>query len=290
MSSLNGQAHELERISELSHYLGPNLKDLQLGGPNDPQLILLFGWLGAKLPQLMKYSTKYSEMYPAAAQVIIGADNVAAVIGSRATNVKRQTPILEKLAQLGLFGENPPRVLIHIFSGGGAIQLLWLALAQKSRAPKLAQNARALACLVIDSAPGSFKHADARRTFTTGLTGFTKQVGLALASLVYIGGQTKSFITGTPSGHNFIRDGLNDPQIFPFMDSATPRLYLYSDSDRFSPVGSVKDHIEAAKQKGLNIQEEYFLGSPHVQHSRIYPDRYWDAVTARWGDTVRSKL
>ncbi|KAJ6447399.1 hypothetical protein C8R47DRAFT_967245, partial [Mycena vitilis] len=248
--------------------------------------------VGAKLPQLMKYSGKYSDMYPAAKQVIIEADNVAAVIGSRATNVriinldplsldvsqsksvkvKRQKPILEKLTQLGLFGEHPPRVLIHIFSGGGAIQLLWLALAQKSRAPRL-ENARALACLVIDSAPGSFKHADARRTFTTGLTGFSKQVGLVLASLVYIGGETRSFITGTPSGHDFIRDGLNDPQIFPFMDRATPRLYLYSDTDRFSPVGPVKFHIEAGKQKGLNIQEEYFLGSPHVQHSRIYPDR-----------------
>jgi hypothetical protein len=99
-------------------------------------------------------------------------------------------------------------------------------------------------------------------------------------------------ITGNPSTHDFIRDGLNNPKIFPWMDSGTPRLYLYSDADQYSRVEDVKEHIEAAKKKGLNVREEYFRGSQHVQHSKAEPDRYWKAVRSIWGDAVRvrSKL
>jgi hypothetical protein len=97
-------------------------------------------------------------------------------------------------------------------------------------------------------------------------------------------------ITGSPSLHNFTREGLNNPKIFPLMESTTPRLYLYSDADKFSLVSDVKAHIEAAKRKGLNVREEYFWGSQHVQHSRAYPEKYWSAVCSIWGDVVRSKL
>ncbi|KAJ7916251.1 hypothetical protein B0H13DRAFT_1609565 [Mycena leptocephala] len=194
------------------------------------------------------------------------------------------------LGKLGLFGETPPRMIIHVFSSGGSFQLLWLALALESTSPKPAQQTQPLTCLLFDSAPGSVHLADVQHVLTLSLTGLKRLVGLAVASLIYTGAVTISMITGSPSLHNFIREGLNNPKIFPWMESTTPRLYLYSDADKFSLVSDVKAHIEAAKRKGLNVREEYFLGSQHVQHSGAYPEKYWGAVCSIWGDVVRSKL
>jgi hypothetical protein len=143
---------------------------------------------------------------------------------------------------------------------------------------------------MIDSAPGSYLHSDTQKLLTFSLTGFKRLVGLALASLVYIRLQMRSLATGHPVIHDFIREGLNNPEIFPWMDSTTPRLYLYSDADQVSDACDIRAHMEAAKRKGLNVREECFLESQHVQHSRVYPDRYWGAVRSIWGDTVGSKL
>ncbi|KAJ6544358.1 hypothetical protein B0H19DRAFT_1267637 [Mycena capillaripes] len=276
----------MQQINDISHYVPP--KDSQ-GGQEDPQVILVFGWLGVALSQLMKYSSKYSNAYPAASQLIIQSDAVAMAV--RTTTANQQ--ILEMLAKLGLFGEAPPRMLIHVFSGGGSFQLLWLALALKSKPPP---KGAPLTCLVIDSAPGSYHHANYQGVLTYYLSGreyvsgLKRLVGVVLVSFIYIGLKTTWIITGHPTMHAFICEGLANPQIFPWTNSGTSRLYLYSDADQTSFVGDVKAHIAAAKQKGLNIREEYFLGSPHVQHSRVYPERYWAAIRSIWDDTVRSKL
>ncbi|KAF8130033.1 hypothetical protein K438DRAFT_1948428 [Mycena galopus ATCC 62051] len=236
------------RINDFAHYVTPQASD---GGPKDPQIILVFGW--------------------PASQLIIQADTIRGQWASRAAN----RPILEKLAQLGLFGPTPPRLLIHTLSGGGAIQFLWLGLALQSRL--CGDTQQPLTCLVIDSSPGSLRHANVQAILTYSLTGPKRLVGLAVASLIYFGLWTKSMISGRPTLHDFMRDGLNNPQILPWMDPSTQRLYLYSDADQITPASVIKEHVEAAKEKGWNVREEYFLGSDHVQHSRKYPQRYWEA-------------
>jgi hypothetical protein len=196
-------------------------------------------------------------------------------------------------------------MLIHILSGGeyvaiffnmlpiqslgGVAQLLRFALALNS-GPPWRVDTRPLTCLVIDSAPGSYHHADAQRVLTYSLTGFKKLVGLAVAALIYMGLHTRSTITGRPMPHEFIRDGLSNPQILPWTDTSTPRLYLYSDADRTSLPSDVEAHIEPVKQNGLNVREEFFIGTEHVQHSREYPERYWNAIRSIWDDRIRSKL
>ncbi|KAJ6535201.1 hypothetical protein DFH09DRAFT_931848, partial [Mycena vulgaris] len=147
-----------------------------------------------------------------------------------------------------------------------------------------------LVCLVLDFTPGAFRHSDLQRVLTLSLSGFKRLAGAAVASILYVALKTTSMISGRPDVHDFIRKGLNNPKILPWMNGATPRLYIYSDADNLSLVNDVSAHIEMAKEIGLNIREERFLGSPHVLHSRAYPQRYWDAVFSRWGDAARSKL
>ncbi|KAJ7255645.1 hypothetical protein C8J57DRAFT_1186301 [Mycena rebaudengoi] len=278
---------DVVRVNNLCHYIPP--RDGFKNGSNDPQLILIFGWMGAYLPQLMKYCAKYSNAYPSAGQVLIQSDVVAGITGIREVNLRRQRPILKLLSELGLFNEKPPRVLLHVFSGGGSSQLLWLALAIETM-PLQAQTSCSPTCLVLDSTPGAFRHSDLRRVFLLGVTGFRRLAGETVASLVYCVLKASSAISGRPTTHDFIRDGLNNPQIFPWMDGTSPRLYLYSDGDQLVHFDDVRQHITAAKAKGLNVRAEEFVGSPHVQHSRMHPDRYWAAVHTAWGQAVRSKL
>ncbi|KAJ7444294.1 hypothetical protein FB451DRAFT_76333 [Mycena latifolia] len=274
-----------ERLRGISYSIPPKHSNGRL---DDPQLILIFGWLGATLPHLMKYAATYSKAYPAAAQVVVLSDVVAAITGSRETNINRQRPIVEKLVQLGLLNETPPRLLLHVFSGGGASQLLWLALALKAVPPNHAR--KSATCLILDSTPGSFHHADLQRVLTVSLKGLARYFMLGAASVLSLVLKARSVISGHPLVHNFIRDGLNNPKLLPWMDETVPRLYLYSDADQQSPVGAVQEHIAAAKKLGFNVREELFLGSPHVQHSKRDPIRYWGAVHSRWGEAVRAKL
>ncbi|KAJ7645017.1 hypothetical protein B0H17DRAFT_1216131 [Mycena rosella] len=66
------------RIGSIGYYIPP----AQPGDKLDaPQLILVFGWFGADLPGLMKYST-YSNVYSPAAQVLILSDLVSVMTGN----------------------------------------------------------------------------------------------------------------------------------------------------------------------------------------------------------------
>ncbi|KAJ7255646.1 hypothetical protein C8J57DRAFT_1345354 [Mycena rebaudengoi] len=283
-------SNDFVRVSDLCHYIpAPD------GGkckPNDPQLILIFSWMGAPLSQLLRYCAEYSTAYPAASQMLIQSDMVTVITESRKTNVHRQRPIVKMLSQFGLFNETPPRILLHVFSGGGSAQLLWLALAIEAEpsSKERMSTSHSPICLVLDSAPGTFQLSDLRRVLSLRLSGFGRLAGETLAFLLFHAVRISLAVSGRASPHDFVREGLNKPKILPWMDSTTPRLYLYSDADEVSRVDGVREHIAAARAKGLNVRVEEFVGSPHVQHSRADPDRYWAAVHAAWGQAVRSKL
>ncbi|KAJ7169302.1 hypothetical protein C8R43DRAFT_1231861 [Mycena crocata] len=274
------------RVSDLCYYVPA--KSMK-GGPDDPQLILIFGWMDATVPQLMRHSAKHSAAYPAANHLLIQSQMASIVTGSREANIKRQTPILGMLRRLGFFDESPPRILLHVFSSGGVAQLLWLALAFEG-SPRNPIHTRPATCLILDSTPGGFRVSDLQRVLTVSLTGFQKLAGTAMATLLAITLKGVALISGRPTAHDFIRDGLNNPSILPWMDRTTPRLYLYSDVDQLSLATDVNTHIVEGKAEGLNIREELFLDSPHLLHSKMYPERYWGAIHSRWRDAVRSKL
>lgn len=71
------------------------------------------------------------------------------------------------------------------------------------------------------------------------------------------------------------------------MSKATPRLYLYSDTDLVIPSKAVEEHIAEAKQEGFDVQAELFHGSAHVSHARKDPERYWGAIRSVWDKAVK---
>ena len=85
-----------------------------------------------------------------------------------------------------------------------------------------------------------------------------------------------------------IRKELNVPNILPWTDERTPREYLYSSTDRGVRSSAVEEHIAEAKEKGLAVREEKFVGSSHVAHVRKDPTKYWNAIEAVWVEALKS--
>lgn len=84
-----------------------------------------------------------------------------------------------------------------------------------------------------------------------------------------------------------IRRELNVPNILPWTDERTPRVYLYSSTDRAVRSSAVEEHIAEARQKGLVVRAEKFVGSSHVAHVRKDPTKYWNAIEAVWMEALK---
>jgi alpha-beta hydrolase superfamily lysophospholipase len=85
-----------------------------------------------------------------------------------------------------------------------------------------------------------------------------------------------------------MREELNQARILPWTNKKTPRLYIYSDTDKMVQQRAVEEHIAEAKGLGFNIKAEYFKGSSHVSHVRLDADRYWAAVKDIWEEAANN--
>jgi len=109
-----------------------------------PNIILIFGWMGALTRHLQHYSRKYTELYPHATQIIVKCPPSFFWTSARGQQ-SRLLPVVEALEGLGCLPsiENPteestcvrPRVLIHSFSNGGGLQLTSLGRLLTSKYP-----------------------------------------------------------------------------------------------------------------------------------------------------------
>lgn len=82
-------------------------------------------------------------------------------------------------------------------------------------------------------------------------------------------------------GTRYLKALLN-PRLLPWMNSQTPRLYVFSKKDELVPWQAVQQHAEAAKTLGLNVRYEIYEESAHVAHMRLDPKRYWASIQDLW--------
>ncbi|KAL0578075.1 hypothetical protein V5O48_003893, partial [Marasmius crinis-equi] len=105
--------------------------------PRAPNVILIFGWMAAKIGHLQKYTSIYEEMYPDATQVVVRNEPIF-FISREPTRQALLQPVVEVLDSLGCLstsakgkylangngtsnGSTPssvpaPRILVHSFS------------------------------------------------------------------------------------------------------------------------------------------------------------------------------
>ncbi|KAI0261100.1 hypothetical protein BC834DRAFT_830670 [Gloeopeniophorella convolvens] len=247
-------------------------------------LIIIFGWLDAQLPHLMKYSQGYTHLYPQATQLIIRS-NIASVFKPQRSRFANLAPALEAVEALGVLDprQSPPRVLSHVFSNGGGMNLVTLSDLLVSR-----QSVPARSALVLDSCPGR----PSIRGSTTAITMFIRSrwlrwPAMVFAALTLAALHCLSLFGVWQDPILYARRALFRPRLLPWMwtgddIAAAPRLYIFSRGDVTVAADAVLAHVERAKEAGLNVSIEEFEGSAHVSHMRTDPVRYWKLISELW--------
>jgi len=179
---------------------------------------------------------------------------------------------------------------------GGCLQLVLLSVLLQSRAACL--RIAEPSAIIFDSCPARYNAAMMASIISVILPGPRNAVNRAAIKTgfwVRIARNYLSLQLGTLPEDLLATqwDRLHRPDLFPWIGKNTKRLYLYSKSDAVIPASMVKEHLEEARQRGLDVYEVGFDESSHVSHAKMYPERYWTAVLSIWDDAstaARHKL
>ncbi|KAK0192650.1 hypothetical protein F5146DRAFT_1136476 [Armillaria mellea] len=263
-----------------------------------PNIILVCGWMGAQLRHIQKYTKAYEQLYPGATQILI-QNQPSFFWSTENSRRKMMAPAAEILEALGTIppqspssilnlSAEPPRILVHSFSNGGAYSLITLGKIMASRGPLPSlETFRPPCAIILDSSPGGSGLSNAVHAFTTLIKNpIMRTAAKVLVCLLYVYGFFVGPFIGRRTALQKVQDGLYNPHVLRWVDERTPRLYVYSRADDMVPWDQVQQHAERTRGLGWDVRTEVFEDSPHVAHARAYPERYWHAVKSLWNDAL----
>ncbi|KAH0833499.1 hypothetical protein J3R83DRAFT_12624 [Lanmaoa asiatica] len=257
-----------------------------------PDVILVFGWMGALTRHLQHYSRKYAELYPRATQIIVKCGPSFFWTSERGKQ-NRLLSVVEALETLGCLPStnNPtqvstrvrPRVLIHSFSNGGGLQLTSLGRLLSSKYPSIPPSQLLVSALILDSTPAIGNFHTIGIAFSIAIRNpVARYVALLIIYIAHALRLSLQNIFGVETVAVRYTKALLQPRLLPWMNSQTPRLYIFSKKDELIPWQEVQKHAEAAKTSGLNVRCEVYEESAHVAHMRLDPKRYWASILDLW--------
>ncbi|KAJ7036837.1 hypothetical protein C8F04DRAFT_1094543 [Mycena alexandri] len=250
----------------------------------DPTVVLIFGWMSARLSHLHKYTAIYREIYPGAT-IILVRSHLDMFWTRRSARKARFQPVIEALKALGCL-ENRQRILTHTFSNGGALHLTAISEMFPSVSVDVPRSASSL---IIDSAPGGDTLAKAMLAVLSPI----KNVWIARLAqgafvVLYFLWWLVGHLLRQPSPIRQMMNALRNPRVLPWIDDRTPRLYVYSKMDAMVPWVDIEEHAAQSASQGLDVRRVCFEKSPHVAHARLYPETYWAAVKDVWDDACNA--
>ncbi|KAI0356358.1 DUF829-domain-containing protein [Trametes cingulata] len=265
----------------------PSVDQKSTSESSDPSLIIIFGWLGAKMQTLRKYADAYRKLYPSSAQVIVSSDPLRFWKPLRFRESALE-PVVQDVEKVLAVPQDapPPRILLHAMSNGGVGSLVDLASAIRKR--RLQAPSGTKCAIVFDSAPAPTRYGMMIRAFTAGFRSrLTKYLMAIVLSMVYVCTFLARITFRLPKPMERELAVLNDPDLLPWTSVRTPRMYLYSSGDRIVHASDVEEHAARAKMVGFPVRMVHFGRSGHVAHARDDPEKYWGAIRTFWEDASR---
>ena len=261
----------------------------------DPGLVIICSWAFAQDKHIAKYLKAYQEeVYPTARLLLLQGSIHNMIWRPDAWQPAHFGPAIYAIKDyLSSVGSESPKILLHVFSNGGAHSAVQLAefYAKDNlttlRSPMLPINA-----LIMDSTPGYPNGALAVKALVQ---------GLPKLPLMNILGPAFVHATVATSGI-FHMLGISELAVNkvwrttkdidgPFLSDKIPRTYIFSNADDVIGEEDVKKHaresIKALEDAGFsdaakNVQCEEFVGTSHVNHMLKNSDRYWKLVKDTW--------
>jgi hypothetical protein len=247
-------------------------------GSSNPTTIIVCQWNGAhpKSRFLASIYAKYHVLYPNARILSIRSLPEFFVTTSTSARLKLFPLVVSALQE-----DTDRRVLVHLFSNGGAQTLVDLCHLWKEQAGAVLP----VKAIVLDSAPGNPGAKEAWAAMAVGLPkGLLWYPAAAVLSLVVVGFWVQKSVFGMSNMVEETRRDLNDGAL---VDLGARRLYIYSEADKLVGFRDVERHAEEARAKGVQVKMQRGGASAHVQHMGKVSDPswevYWKSVLENWG-------
>lgn len=241
-----------------------------------PKTIVITFWMNAPPRALAKYVVGYRRVAPAARIIFVLTSSNDFVF--RFTNGMRQgrvAPAVEAI-RASTYPDKP--VFLHMFSNGGVSTATHLLAAYR----KMTGRSLRISSMIIDSAPGLATVDAAMKAFSFI---FPKQwilrvISKAVLYMFLLLHSVFRKVTRTLDAVESAREAINDRRLLTGVGpkDCPERCYIYSDKDELVDAQDVERHATDAQKKGLVVHREKFLGTPHVSHMRVDPERYWAIV------------
>lgn len=236
-----------------------------------PELIVIFAWFAARDAHISKYTAQYRALFPSSAILVVRSTPRHVFLPrTRKTELLPAVSVLQAINDTGSGSSDRPRVLVHVFSNGGAASvgsMYGLVRAQRVRIPRHVT--------VLDSCPGYFHWRSTHRAIAQALPSWTSPllyVALAVHWLIYR-------VLRKPLMPDLSAAQLNTKELV----GLTPRrVYMYGTGDDMVDWRDVERHAAEARGLGFAVRLERFEGGKHVTHMRTDGDRYWTAVKEAW--------
>lgn len=284
-------AHSLEGFSAIGTGIYLRGSREQCQDTTLPNVILIFGWMGAQLRHLQNYTHAYTKLYPNASQIVVRC-NPDVFWTTTGTRQKRLMPVIDALEALHCFPSSstqpPPRILTHVFSNGGSLQMTLLGHMLLRKYGSTLNQRFITSALVLDSCPATGSLKSIKLAFSAVIRNpILKVLVLAMIYTMHFVGLGLSLVFGKRimTMENLQIDMWN-PRVLPWMGLHTPHLYLFSRKDKLIPWQDVTRHAETAKERGMDARCELFEESEHVAHIRVEPERYWASVQDIWAAAI----
>ncbi|KAF7325567.1 Transmembrane protein 53 [Mycena kentingensis (nom. inval.)] len=254
-----------------------------------PALVLLFGYMDARMPHLQKYVGGLSAQFPGA-EIVVIRSFTDYFWSSTAHVEKTLLPVVDILK--GHAEKSNPSILVHILSNGGGFHYMTL-LRILQTLPSRAPVASIPTALILDSTPGDVG-LQTSLAFAAPSNPVLRLLSLPPLCLFYGAYLAAHVLLGKTNIFTQLRAALHEATIFPTVVGAgagkgTPRMYLYSKKDRISDPVRLQAHVDEAKSAGLDVTAEVYDDAPHVGLARVHPERYWASVKRFWEYAVNSE-
>lgn len=244
----------------MTHYCKDNTDKTD---KTDKTVVVITGWLWSKQSQLKPYVKYYAGH---------GMDVLTITVSPRHILVpdqglKQMEDVISAATKL-----NPKNVIFHQFSTGGYLygQLLRAISGEKSASGKSKEHyeqfQKAIKGQIFDSPPDmhGIAHGISKgfqsNKFVELLVENTLKLYLRLVHN-YAGVEHRA--SSNIFHNNIVR---------------APSLWFYSKSDKIAPWKDCKKVIDTWKNRNIEVEECIWEQSPHIQHGRLDPERYFGNI------------
>lgn len=231
------------------------------GGEQRP-LVVMAGWMGAKESQLKPYLKFYHEKNFDALYFAVGPKHVL----SPDSAMEHMEFVLSSVADnKGEIGD-PSKIVFHHFSMGG--YLYGQALIAMQNNPEKFNKVKNKICAQIFDSPPDFNSIATGLSASIGINSVPIKKAVAMAANAYLAA-TADNVGVKHRAASAAFHGNSTP---------APALWYYSKADPVSLYTDCETVCGKWRAAGIEVEECVWDHTPHIQHGRLDPDRYFGTL------------